>query len=142
MSRLVVTCLLWAVATGAAAEMSESLRSWADSPVQLLLSRDELRQFRSLRNDADAERFIELFWARRDPEPATPANELREGFGDRVAAADEQFGYEGVRGAFTDRGRALILLGAPDRRTSQAAVATLGASGRHEAPGGADIWTY
>ena len=143
MRRYSLSLLLLALAVPArGADTTEAQRAWDDSPVRHLLSREEEREYRLLQSAAEAERFVALFWARRDPDPDTPVNELREELDARVAAADAQFGYEGVRGALTDRGQALILLGAPSRRTSQAARASLGADGRTDAPGGADIWTY
>ncbi|MDX1582690.1 MAG: GWxTD domain-containing protein, partial [Thermoanaerobaculia bacterium] len=63
--------------------------------------------------------FVDLFWARRDPTPSTPANEWKAAFEERVAVADEQWDEGRVRGSLTDRGRALILLGAPARRSLQ-----------------------
>jgi GWxTD domain-containing protein len=57
----------------------------------------------------------ETFWARRDPLPASPINEYREQFFDRVRFATEQFGEPGGRqGWNTDRGEVFIVLGPPD----------------------------
>lgn len=54
------------------------------------------------------------FWARRDPLPATPINEYREQFFERVRIATEQFAETGKPGWETDRGEVYIVLGAPD----------------------------
>jgi len=56
----------------------------------------------------------ERFWARRDPVPATPINEFREAFFERVRIATEQFGEPGRPGWRTDRGEVFIVLGRPD----------------------------
>ncbi|MFW6201972.1 MAG: GWxTD domain-containing protein [Gemmatimonadota bacterium] len=54
------------------------------------------------------------FWERRDPVPATPANEFRDQFFDRIRTATIQFGESGTPGWATDRGRVYIVLGPPD----------------------------
>jgi len=56
----------------------------------------------------------ERFWERRDPVPATPINEFREAFFERVRIATEQFGEPGRPGWRTDRGEVFIVLGRPD----------------------------
>lgn len=57
----------------------------------------------------------EEFWQRRDPVVATPANEFRDAFFDRVRHATEEFGdAAGLPGWRTDRGEVYIVLGPPD----------------------------
>lgn len=57
----------------------------------------------------------DAFWEKRDPLPASPINEYREQFFDRVRFATEQFGEPGGRpGWLTDRGEVFIVLGPPD----------------------------
>jgi GWxTD domain-containing protein len=57
----------------------------------------------------------EAFWAARDPLPASPINEYREQFFERVRFATEQFGEAGgLPGWRTDRGEVFIVLGPPD----------------------------
>jgi GWxTD domain-containing protein len=70
----------------------------------------------SLRNGSPAERrrHWEEFWQRRDPLPATPANEYRDEFFQRVRYATEQFSEIGGQpGWRTDRGEVYIVLGQP-----------------------------
>ncbi len=55
------------------------------------------------------------FWEARDPVPATPGNEYRDEFFDRVRAATLQFGEPGRAGWRTDRGEVYIVLGPPSR---------------------------
>lgn len=70
----------------------------------------------SLRRTTGAERNAvwERFWARRDPLPATPANEFREQFFERVKHANDEFSETGRLGWETDRGEVYIILGPPD----------------------------
>ena len=103
---------------------------------------------RSIRSPAEAVRFIETFWALRDPDPATPGNPYRETFMQRVEAADVLYPEGGLRGSLTARGRAYILLGAPSRLrvTSQEALEWDPAAGSPDnvrvryLP--LEIWTY
>lgn len=101
------------------------IEAWARGPVRWLLLSAEQRRMKNVDSSAEAVRFIESFWALRDPDPATPANPFREEFAKRVEAADLLYPENDLRGSLTDRGRALILLGAPSglRVTSQEALA-------------------
>jgi GWxTD domain-containing protein len=113
LSIAVVTALV--SATTAFAAVSPEKANWAKGPVQFLMTPEDVAQWSSLQDDAAADQFIALFWARRDPTPGTPANEFREDFEARVAGADKQLGTKTVRGALTDQGKTLILFGAPSR---------------------------
>jgi GWxTD domain-containing protein len=85
----------------------------ADGPARWLMLPEEARQVNHLRGAQEAAAFQEAFWRRRDPNPATPGNELLPLFNQRVEAADTLYAERGVRGSLTDRGRALVLLGPP-----------------------------
>ena len=79
------------------------------------MTKDEVAQWNALQSDADADAFIALFWARRDPTPGTPRNEFREDFEARATYADKAFASPRVRGSLTDRGKALVIFGAPTK---------------------------
>lgn len=69
-----------------------------------------------LRSDADREAFRKQFWESRDPTPDTPENEFQEGYQKRFEYANIHFpSPAGSAGWKTDRGRAYILYGEPDR---------------------------
>ena len=114
------------VATGAFAQMSQQNKDWAKSPESFLMTPEEQAKWKQVKTDADAEKFIALFWARRDPTPATPENEFRTAFNERVAYADQQFGQGRKRGATSDRGKLFVVLGSPTRiqRTNNAPQGT------------------
>lgn len=95
---------------------SRSYREWAAGPVRWLMLPEEERAFRRVGDDAEAALFVREFWLRRDPDPATPEeNPFHDRFEVRVADADRLYPEGSRRGALTDRGRALILLGPPPR---------------------------
>jgi GWxTD domain-containing protein len=81
--------------------------------IRYIASREEVD---SLRAGSAGERreLWERFWDRRDPLPATPVNEFRDEFFQRVRFATEQFSEPGgLPGWKTDRGEVFIVLGAP-----------------------------
>jgi GWxTD domain-containing protein len=93
----------------------EKYKDWDKSPEYQYLATDvEKKDFKKLTSDADVEKFIALFWARRHPNIETnPQNVFREQFEARVKYADEHFALGRKRGALTERGQALVLIGPP-----------------------------
>jgi GWxTD domain-containing protein len=92
---------------------SSGAPSLADGPTRWLMLPEEIRQAERLRSTREAVEFVEEFWRRRDPDPEEPGNPFAKSFYERVEAADRLYVDSGQRGSLTDRGRALILLGAP-----------------------------
>ncbi|HXI13277.1 MAG TPA: GWxTD domain-containing protein [Thermoanaerobaculia bacterium] len=103
------------VSTDLSAAVSPDLQEWAKGPVQFLMTTEELQSWKGLNSDAEAQAFINLFWARRDPTPSTPANEYKAEFDMKVTVADERFSAGKIKGSLTDRAKYLYLLGAPSR---------------------------
>src|SRR2546430_15369825 len=87
------------VSASALGQLSQKYLDWFDSPVRFLMTAEEIQQFRSIKSEADAENFMALFWAKRDPTPATLRNEFREEFDRRVSFADDKFSNSFGRGA-------------------------------------------
>lgn len=86
-------------------------------PLQFLLSKEEAAAWKNVKTDAEAQAFLDLFWARRDPTAGTPQNEYRDLIEQRIKYADEQFAEGKTRGALTDRGKVFLLYGKPSRAT-------------------------
>lgn len=124
-----LTVLAFLLSTAALAQVTDPYAEWAEGPVKFLMTVDEARQWKTLHSNAEAQAFIDLFWARRDPTPDTARNEFREEFDRRVALADKQFTGAAARGALSDPGRALILLGPPYNVSGRAGAAAAGALG-------------
>jgi GWxTD domain-containing protein len=106
---IVAVCALSAYA------LSAEYLEWGRGPAQFLMTKEEAAKWKTISTDDDAKAFVVLFWARRDPTPATPRNEFREEYERRVAAADKNFPTDKKRGALTDRGKILILFGQPKK---------------------------
>lgn len=151
MKTMICSALLaLALAVPAFAELSDEYANWAEGPVKWLLTDEELTEWNSISTDAEAQEFIDLFWARRDPTPGTPLNEMKAGFEQRVEIADQRFTSGKIRGAMSDRGGVFLLLGGPHRigRTSNAPQSThqSGLAGGVDNARGAkaptEIWFY
>ena len=131
------------IAANAFAQVSPQYRNWENSAVRLIMMKQEKTDWASLKTDADAKEFIELFWARRDPTPDTPVNELRQQFETRMAEADKRYRSGGTPGVQTDRGLVHVLLGKP---TEIVAGLTKRASGRStsqfQRPINIETWIY
>jgi len=140
--------ILMVTAAGvASAQLSKAVDDWRNGPVSFLFTKGESKQWRKILDDEAAHRFIALFWARRDPDLKTLENEALQRFNARVAYADEHFSTEKQRGALTDRGQLLILLGPPFRvqtRGPTRAVETLELNtwGTDQVWANALLWEY
>jgi len=81
--------------------------------VQYIATRAELDSLSS-GSPADRREVWDAFWKRRDPLPATPENEFRNEFFQRVRSAAEQFSEAGGQAGWrTARGEVYIVLGPP-----------------------------
>jgi len=120
-SALLLSLLL--LPSPASAQLSEVYQAWGSGPASYLMLPNEEAAWKQITNDQDAEEFIRLFWAQRDPSVGTELNEFRRELEQRVAYADQRFATKETAGAMTDRGRVFVLLGPPRR------IQTPGASG-------------
>lgn len=147
---LAALCLVMSFAvSGAATGPPSKYEEWRNGPVQWIMTPEEQRAWRAVSDEDEAIRFIDLFWARRDPTPGTAPNELRAEFDGRVKVADEKFGEARKRGAMSDRGRVFIVLGSPTSGTSEAGTTTrqLGVATDKDPTGGRamgarDVWLW
>jgi GWxTD domain-containing protein len=106
--------LVLLLATSARGAGLEKYKDWSKSPEFSSLAVDsEKKEWKKIVSDEEAERFIQLFWAKRDPDLKTPVNEFKVVFDKRVKEADQLFAMQRIRGALTERGKLYILLGPP-----------------------------
>jgi hypothetical protein len=81
-------------------------------------------------NDEQAQKFFNLFWGKRHPDyQKTAQNVFRTRFDALVAEADKRFTLGKKRGALTERGKVLILLGPPKAIASKLESAGTGVVG-------------
>jgi GWxTD domain-containing protein len=128
--RLLATLVpLVALAFPAAAQL-EKFKDWDKSPeFTYYATEDEQAAWKAVKSDEEAQKFYNLFWGKRHPDYQTNAqNVFRSRFDALSAKADEVFplGKPGEkrfrRGALTERGKTLILLGPPTAMGSSRAV--------------------
>jgi GWxTD domain-containing protein len=145
-----------AMASLAFADMSEKYKEWPKGPAGYLMTKADRKAYDRLETDAQAQAFIELFWARRDPDLNTKVNEFKQQFDLRVEAADKQFGYGTTPGDESDRGRTLIIMGPPSRHsfypagnvmtapgsTTPSSGGDLSEAGGSEPAGATEVWEY
>lgn len=113
MRKFLIAVAVAIAAVSAYAQLSPQYVNWAKGPVQFLMTPDEQAKWKTIKTDAEASAFVDLFWARRDPTPATPRNEYKEQFDTAVKYADEHFTQGRTQGSLSDRGKVLILFGPP-----------------------------
>jgi len=104
--------------------------------IRYLITTSERKAFLST-PDGGKDKYIEEFWRRRDPDPATPENELRTEYYARIAQANELFKSDTPKGWLSDRGRIYVLYGPPAERRSDNEIALQGMSGQR-----VEIWNY
>jgi GWxTD domain-containing protein len=88
--------------------LSKTPKERAYEEIRYIGSSKEKSKFDSLTTPEEINKFLDEFWRRRDPNPATPANELREEVDRRIVYADSILG-----GSNADRGRVYIIYGKP-----------------------------
>jgi GWxTD domain-containing protein len=109
-----LTLVLAAGADDRVKKLSEEHRTWLERDAVYIVTERERDVFLSLETVEERNRFIEAFWRKRDPNPATPANEYKDEHYRRMEHANTFLGRETFReGWRTDRGRYYILLGEP-----------------------------
>jgi GWxTD domain-containing protein len=114
--------------------LSKLLEEWPERYVKWILTKPERDAYRALATDEEKLDFIELFWARRDPDPKTPENEYRREYLERYAFVMKHMSA-GKPGWSTDRGRLYLILG-PPHSVQQNPMGRFGL----ERP--SEIWTY
>jgi GWxTD domain-containing protein len=119
-------------------ELSTPYKKWLDEDVAYIISTDERKAFLQLQTNEEREEFIEQFWQRRNPDPDSADNPVKEEHYRRIAWSNEHFS-SGMPGWRTDRGRIYIIWGKPDSLETH----TLGETWTRPLDlGGGDTQTY
>ena len=96
-----------------AQEEQDYFEKWLKEDVVYIITNEELAVFENLNTPTEKERFIEQFWARRDPTPGTAYNDFKEEHYRRIKYANERFAA-GFPGWMSDRGKVYIKFGPPN----------------------------
>jgi GWxTD domain-containing protein len=113
--------------------LGPDLSIWLVGPVARLATPQEVQQYLALRDDRQANDFIQQFWDRRNPTKG-PGNPVRAAFEERCDVADHKFTEGGVLGRRTDRGTILVLYGPPAKTGFEVPP--------HPNMGGIEVWDY
>jgi GWxTD domain-containing protein len=112
-------------------------QKWLSEDVTYIITDAERNAFLQLATDDERAQFVNQFWLRRDPTPATPDNEFKDEHYRRIGYANGRFtSQSGVQGWKTDRGRIYITFGPPDEIDSHPAGENGGQTPAHE------TWQY
>ncbi len=112
----------------------EAAKVWIEEIVPYIATKQERKVYKELKTSEERVRFIDTFWARRNPTPETPENEYQLEHYRRLAYVNTFFNA-GRPGWRTDRGRIYILLGPPDQIDSDP-------MGRHAHQFPTEVWIY
>ena len=138
--------VVWGAAAVATAQLSPEYKDWPNGPAGFLLTKAEKKEYQGFTSDAQAKAWIELFWAKRDPNLESVGNEFKVDFDYKVEAADKQFATEKLRGSMSDRGKTLILVGRPSGVAGTPAGAAVGRTEREgvaeDDRGAGEAWLY
>src|SRR5215472_12720027 len=94
-------------------ELGPQDKIWLDEEVADIITPQEREAFLDLSTNEERAQFRESFWDRRNPDPESPFNAIKEEHYRRLAYADEHFS-SGIPGRKTDRGHIYIIWGPPD----------------------------
>jgi GWxTD domain-containing protein len=137
MKKFMMLCLLALVAVAYAED------KYIDQ-IKILMTQQEKADYKKLKNDADKQKFVDEFWAKRDPSPGTPENEYKTGFEKNLKEVNEHL--KDKRGFESDLGQTLLLLGPPTEQKDDKGKTTTGGYGEDEEEGtqqpGNKIWIY
>jgi GWxTD domain-containing protein len=114
-NRFVILMALAVLPPGLAAaqKLDKVDKKWLDEVRPILLA-DEEKIYKGLKEKSDRPEFQKIFWARRDPDLATPENEFQAEYVQARTAADQAYRLPAQPGSQSDCGRVFILLGKPD----------------------------
>jgi len=97
--------LLVSTSIASAQKLDKDDKSFLDDVRPILLA-DEEKFFKSLKEKSDRLEFQKIFWARRDPDLATAANEYQVQFEKARSDADRLYRMPAQAGSLTDCGSA------------------------------------
>lgn len=96
----------------------DKYKKWLNEEVYWIITHKEEKAFKNLKSDKEREKFIALFWARRDPTPFTEKNEFKEAYYSRLDYVNLKYTRGQEMGWKTDVGKILIFFGLPRERNT------------------------
>jgi|GEM_PF-3169429 len=134
MKKFMMLCLL-AIVTIAYAE-----DKYIDH-IKILMTEQEKADYKKLKSDNEKQKFVDDFWARRDPSPDTPENEFKTAFENNLQQVNDRM--KNKKAFETDIGQTLLLLGPPsDQKDAGGKSSNYDEDEASSGAPGKKIWTY
>lgn len=139
----VAALALLAPPAGAAKKEADKYEKWLKEEVALLILPEEKAEFEKLKEPADKDRFIELFWAKRDPSPGSQVNEFKDEWLARLAYVNKVYASGlGPKGWRSDMGKVYLYFGPPARVQVGAAGVRPQSSQGSQMDAPSETWIY
>ena len=150
MKRIIVLTTLLAVAlaglvpsAAAAKKEQDKYEKWIKEEVALLVLPEEKAEFEKLKTNEDKDRFIELFWAKRDPSPGSKNNEFRDEWLARLEYVNKTYASGvGPKGWRSDMGKVYLFFGPPVQVQGGATGVRPESAGGSQMEAPAETWLY
>lgn len=141
---LTVLILLCPSATTGAAKKKkmDKYEHWLKEEIALLITKEEKAEFMKLKTDEKKNRFIEIFWAKRDPSPATKENDFKDIWYERLEYVNKTFTRGSIKRWHSDMGRVHMFFGPPSQTTATAPRTRTEAMGGAQQEPASQIWIY
>jgi len=140
---LILSASLGAFQAGAQKKDAKTYDHWLKEEVQLLVSQDEEAAFKKLKTNEEKDKFIELFWAKRDPSPGTKENEFKDEWYKRLEFVNKKYSRGSVsRGWHTDMGKVFMIFGPPTQIQGSQGGPKPQSSGGTQMEAPPETWTY
>ncbi len=129
--------------TGAAKKKKmDKYEHWLKEEIALLITKEEKAEFMKLKTDEEKDRFIEVFWARRDPSPGTKENDFKDIWYERLEYVNKTFTRGSKKSWHSDMGRVHMFFGPPSQTTAQAPKTRTEPMGGTQQEPASQIWIY
>jgi len=141
---LAVSIFLYSCVTNGIARRKkmDKYEHWFKEEVFLLITKEETQTFKKLKTEEEKDKFIKIFWAKRDPSPATKENEFKDEWYKRLEYVNKTFTHGPTKGLHSDMGRVYMFFGPPSQTTSTAPRNRQEAIGGSQQEPSAQIWIY
>ena len=132
-----------APAPAAAKKGPDKYEKWLKEEVALLVLPEEKAEFEKLKTDEEKDRFIELFWAKRDPSPGSKTNEFRDEWLARLAHVTKAYAAGvGPKGWRSDMGKVYLFFGPPAKVQGGAAGVRRASTEGSQMDAPSETWVY
>jgi len=122
---------------------ADTYEQWLKEEVKLLITAEEETAFKKLSGDEDKDKFIEIFWSKRDPSPGSKENEFKDEWYKRLDYVNKHYSRGSVsKGWHTDMGRVYMIFGPPSRIRSAEGGLKPDPSGGTQLEAPPEMWMY